>query len=130
MTQFGNNDKSYPAEMRTQLWPLCCGVKIISGFKAVGNFDPKELVAKITETCDKYTPDHQVYGGETINPALTMLTLNAGQMQSKAIMEAVAAAGFTQFAKGTGRNKEQGFFYRDTSGNFQLINNDGAKGSC
>lgn len=117
--KFGDSSKSYPEEMRTQNWPLCCGAKIISGFKNVGNETDEELIKQINSVCDDYVPDHQIYGGETINPALTFLTLNQGQMGSKKIVTAVEAAGFKLFAKGTGRNKEQGFFFRDTTKSFR-----------
>jgi hypothetical protein len=119
--QFGENTKPYPAEMRTQLWPLCCGAKIISGFKTVGNLEPAELVKQINEICDGPTPDHQVYTGEVINPKLTFLTLNSGQMQSKSIMQAIEAAGFTQFAVAAPRGSKQGFFYRDKSNTFEPV---------
>jgi hypothetical protein len=119
MKKFGENNKAYPAEMRTQNWPLCCGAKIISGFKDVGAADPEELVKQIVEICDEYVPDHQIYNGETINPKLCFLTLNQGQMQSAKITDAIKEAGFVLFAKGTGRNKEQGFWFRDSTNSFR-----------
>lgn len=118
--KFGDNSKSYDAKMRTQLWPLCCGAKIISGFKAVQDLEPEELVKQIVDICDNYIPDHQVFGGETINPKLTFLTLNSGQMASPKIMKAIEAAGFVQFGAGKPRGSEQGFFLRDTSKSFRL----------
>lgn len=119
MKKFGDNTKSYPEEMRTQNWPLCCGAKIISGFKGVGTDTHEELVAQINDICDNYVPDHQIYGGEQINPKLCFLTLNQGQMNSAKITDAVKEAGFTLFAKGTGRNKEQGFWFRDATNSFR-----------
>lgn len=119
MAQFGSNKNAYPAEMRTQLWPLCCGISIISGFKSVGNSTPEELVKQIEDTCNAI-PDHQVYAGETITPKLTFLTLNGTQMGSKAIRQAVEKAGFIQFGASTPRNAGQGLFYRDPTKTFKL----------
>ncbi len=34
----------FPSEMRTQLWPLCCGARIISGFKHAANLTLEDLV--------------------------------------------------------------------------------------
>ncbi|OYV87010.1 MAG: hypothetical protein B7Z63_03095, partial [Ignavibacteriae bacterium 37-53-5] len=42
---------------------------------------------QINDTIDNAIPDLQVYGYETIQPALTFLTLNSGQMVSKKIMD-------------------------------------------
>ncbi len=119
--KFGDNSKPYPADMRTQNWPLCCGAKIISGFKSVGNLTVPELVKQINEICDTYVPDHQIYQGEQINPKLTFLTLNSGQMGSKAIMDAIAEAGFVKIAEAKPRGSLQGFFARDLSKTLKLI---------
>lgn len=119
--KFGDNSKSYPDEMRTQNWPLCCGAKIISGFKHVGNETVEELITKINAICDEFTPDHQIFAGETINPKLTFLTLNSGQVGSKKIMDAVTAAGFKLFGTGSPRGSTQSFFYRDKSESFKLV---------
>lgn len=116
---FKRSNEAYPPEMRRQLWPLCCGASILSGFKAVGNLSPEELVASIDETLNS-VPDLQVYGSETINPQLTFLTLNGDQMKSKAILTAIDKAGFVQFGASTPRNSGQGFFYRDPTKTFKL----------
>jgi len=116
--KFGDNSKNYPAEMRTQLWPLCCGASIISGFKNVGNLTEDELVEQIQNICDNYIPDHQVYSQEIIRPSLTFLTLNKSQMDSKKIMNAVKKANFVQFATAKPRGARQGFFVRDKSETF------------
>lgn len=118
-TTFKRVEAAYPAEMRVQLWPLCCGASIISGFKAVGNLGPEELVQQIDDTL-KAVPDLQVYASEQIKPELTFLTLNGGQMASKAIRQAIERAGFVQFGQSTPRNADQGFFYRDPRGVFKL----------
>lgn len=112
---------AYPAEMRTQLWPLCCGISIISGFKAVQNLTGAELVAQIKTTIDDHTPDLQVYKGEQIKPDLTLLTLNSSQMKSEKIMSAIKEAGFVQFATAQPRGSDQGLFFRDKTKSFKLI---------
>jgi hypothetical protein len=109
---FGN--KSYPEEMRRQLWALCCGASIISGFKSVQNMTYDELVQDI-EKCVGTVPDMQVYGGEQINPKFTFLTLNSGQLNSPKIMTAIAKAGFFKIGEGKPRGSTQGFFLRDDS---------------
>lgn len=111
----------YPAEMRTQLWPLCCGAGIISGFKDAGKYTDEELLKRINEVTDKYTPDHQVYKGEEIRPKLFFLTLNDAQMQSKKIMNAIKEAGFVKFAEAKPRGSVQGFFVRDKSKTFAAV---------
>lgn len=110
----------YPAEMRRQLWPLCCGAAILSGFKAVQTLTDAELVEQINHTVDEAVPDMQVFGHESMRPKLTFLTLNSGQMQSPKIMKAIAAAGFVKFGEGSPRGSAQGFFVKDTSGTFKL----------
>lgn len=112
---------TYPSEMRNQLWPLCCGAQIISGLKDVHNLTVKEITAQLTDIADNYIADHQVFAGETMKPVVCFLTLNSGQMESPKIIEAVTAAGFLQFAKGTGRDSNQGFFVRNKGGNFKLL---------
>lgn len=119
--KFGTNAKPYPAEMRTQNWPLCCGAKIISGFKSVGNIADDELVKQIADICDNHTPDHQIYSGETINPKLTFLTLNSGQVASPKIMTAIKEAGFKLFLEAAPRGPKQSFFYRDLSNTVKLV---------
>lgn len=110
---------SYPSEMRRQLWPLCCGASIISGFKDAHKYkDEAEFVKAITDVCSS-TPDLQVFAGETINPKLTFLTLNSTQMASEKIMGAIKAAGFVRLGTGAPRGSEQGFFIRDLSGTFK-----------
>lgn len=123
MPKFGPTvTEPYPDEMRTQLWPLCCGAAIISGFKDVGAMSEAELLAKINSVVDEYTPDHQVYIGEHIHPNLTFLTLNADQMASKKIMDAVTAAGFVKVLEAAPRGSPQGFFARDKSGTLKVVN--------
>lgn len=110
---------AYDATMRTQLWPLCCGAQIISGFKNVGAMTEEAMVKAINETV-LAVPDHQVYAGETIIPKLTYLTLNSGQTSSPKIMSAIAAAGFVLFATASPRGQVQSFFVRDSSNTFKL----------
>ncbi len=119
--QFGSNDTQYPFEMRNQLWPLCCGAQILSGFKDVGRMTHTNLVNKINEICTDYVPDHQVYIGENMKPTVVFLTLNSDQMSSQKIIKAVLEAGFKLFAYGTDRNLDQGFFVRNESGNFKIV---------
>lgn len=109
----------FPAQMRSQLWPLCCGASIISGFKEVAMMDPEELVTKINSVINDELPDFQVFGGEQMRPALTFLTLNNSQMSSPKIMTAVAKAGFVKIGEGKPRGSPQGFFVRDTSNTFK-----------
>src|SRR5262245_12563332 len=104
----------YPAEMRTQLWPLCCGARIISGFKDVHSLSVEEIVEKVNEVMT-YIPDHQVFRGEQMKPAFTFLTLNSGQMASPKIMKAVEELGFFKIGVGQPRGTDQGFFLKDTS---------------
>jgi hypothetical protein len=120
--QFGPTaPEPYPAEMRTQLWPLCCGAAILSGFKNVGGLTPEALVNQITETVESYVPDHQVFVQEQIKPKLVFLTLNSDQMGSKKIMAAVSEAGFVKFAEAAPRGAPQGFFVRDKSKSFKPV---------
>ncbi len=111
---FGN--KSYPPEMRRQLWPLCCGAAIISGFKAANLLTEDELVSDINACCEM-VPDMQVFGGEQLNPKFTFLTLNSGQMGSEKIMSALDKAGFFLIGTGKPRGGQQGFFLRDDTNN-------------
>lgn len=118
---FGN--KSYPPEMRRQLWALCCGASIISGFKDVNKLTEDELVADINACCAQ-VPDMQVFGGEQLNPKFTFLTLNSGQMGSKKIMDACDKAGFFLIGTGNPRGSAQGFFLRDdTNGTWKPTGN-------
>lgn len=119
--KFGDNSQPYPAEMRNQLWPLCCGAQILSGFKSVGTDTHEDLVKKINDLCDNYVADHQVFANEVMKPTVCFLTLNGGQMASAKIIKAVEEAGFKQFAKGTDRGYDQGFFVRNKSGNFKVM---------
>lgn len=113
--------KSYPAEMRRQLWPLCCGAAIISGFKDVHSLTEDQLVDKINDIIKNQIPDMQVFGGETICPKLTFLTLNQGQTASPKLMAAVKKSGFELFATGQPRGSVQSFFVRDDSKTFKLV---------
>ncbi len=109
---------SYPANMRRQLWPLCCGASILSGFKDVMKLTEDKLVKQIMDTINNEVPDLQVFAGEAMKPKLTFLTLNSGQMASKKIMDAIKAAGFVKIGAGSPRGAQQGFFVQDTSGTF------------
>ena len=103
----------YPAEMRRQMWPLCCGAAIASGFKHAGGLTDKELDAEIKNMLT-VRPDFQIFANEKLQPQLTFLTLNSGQMQSPKIMKAVEKAGFKKIGEGKPRGSPQGFFLRDT----------------
>jgi hypothetical protein len=117
----------YPEEMRTQLWPLCCGARTLSGFKNVANLTEEELDAQIANALDVAIPDFQVFQHETMRPKFTFLTLNSGQMQSPKIMKAIERAGFFLIGTGKPRGSEQGFFLRDTSGSWDPTGTKSAK---
>lgn len=106
---------SYPPEMRRQMWPLCCGASIISGFKSVNTLTEAELLADILSTINDTVPDLQIFAGEQMKPAFTFLTLNSAQMASTKIMTAIKEAGFVRIGTGRPRGGDQGFFLRDTS---------------
>lgn len=126
-SQFGPTfNGNYPSEMRTQLWPLCCGARIISGFKHAANLTLEDLVEEIEATL-KAVPDFQVFQGEQMQPKLTMLTLNAGQMGSAKIMQAVEKCGFQLVFTAHPRGSKQGFFVRDETNTLQLNPDAGAK---
>lgn len=109
----------YPSEMRRQLWPLCCGASIMSGFKDVMKFPTvDDLKSAIIDTIENAIPDLQVFGYEEMTPKLTFLTLNHSQMASKKITDAIKAAGFVKFAEASPRGAPQGFYMRDTSKTF------------
>ena len=108
----------YPDEMRTQMWPLCCGARIISGFQNVAKLDDAQLDTAIAKTLDAI-PDHQIFGGETFKPAFTFLTLNSSQTDSPKLMAAVERAGFKLIFTGAPRGRTQSFFLRDTSKTFK-----------
>lgn len=116
----------YPSEMRTQLWPLCCGARIISGFKHAANLTIEQLVEEIEATLQA-VPDFQVFQYETMQPKLTMLTLNAHQMASPKIMQAVEKCGFKLVFTAMPRGSKQGFFVRDESKTLQLNPDAGTK---
>lgn len=109
----------YPSEMRTQMWPLCCGAAIISGFKAVQNLTTEELDAQVADVMSTI-PDSQIFKNEAMRPQLTFLTLNEAQTNSPKIMDAVKKAGFIKFAEGRPRGGKQTFFLRDSGGTFTL----------
>lgn len=114
-------DKPYPSEMRRQLWPLCCGASILSGFKDIHQYKTNEdLVKAIKSTIDDYIPDLQVFKGEQMRPSLTFLTLNDGQMASPKIMDAIKETGFVKIGEASPRGRPQGFFVRDTSNSLKL----------
>lgn len=102
----------YPSDMRRQLWPLCCGASIISGFKSANTLTEDELIADINASV-KAVPDMQVFANEQINPKFTFLTLNSGQMGSAKIIGCIEKAGFFMIGIGAPRGGKQGFFLRD-----------------
>lgn len=106
--------EGFPEPMRLQLWPLCCGVAILSGFKDIYGLDVPALTTKVEETLNTL-PDFQVYAGEQMMPKLTFLTLNQGQTGSPKIMEAVTKAGFVLIGTARPRGGQQSFFVRDQS---------------
>lgn len=112
---------NFPAEMRRQLWPLCCGASIISGFKDVHKLSEDELVNQINETVNNAVPDFQVFASEEIMPKLTFMTLNKEQMDSAKIRSAVEKAGFVKFAECQPRGRPQGFYMRDESKTFKVV---------
>jgi hypothetical protein len=105
----------FPPEMRRQLWPLCCGASILSGFKSINKLTEKELVDNIKYACTTPIPDFQVFAHEKIRPDLTFLTLNNAQMLSPKIMKAIKEAGFFKIGTASPRGTAQGFFLRDRS---------------
>ncbi len=116
----------FPSEMRTQLWPLCCGARIISGFKHAANLTLEDLVEEIEATLEA-VPDFQVFQGEQMQPKLTMLTLNARQMASPKIMQAVEKCGFKLVFTAKPRGSKQGFFVRDESKTLEVSDDAGTK---
>lgn len=116
-------DKPFPDDMRRQLWPLCCGASIISGFKRVNVLTDEELLAAIQRLIapDCPRPDFQVFVGEQMRPTLTFLTLNANQLVSPKIMNAIKAAGFFQIGEAKPRGGVQGFFLHDASGTWKNV---------
>lgn len=108
---------NFPAEMRRQLWPLCCGASILSGFKQVNMLDDEQLFKNIDKLCSNNgpIPDFQVFTGESMHPKFTFLTLNSGQGQSKKITDAIAKAGFFLVGTGRPRGHLQYFYLRDDS---------------
>ena len=110
----------FPPEMRRQMWPLCCGMSILSGFKDVAMLTEDELVQQIEYICTKPRPDFQIFAAEEMRPAMTWLTLADHQMASKKIMDAIEKCGFTLVGTGQPRGKPQGLFLRDTSKSWKL----------
>lgn len=119
--------QGYPSEMRRQLWPLCCGASILSGFKAVNTMTEEQLDANIKKAIEVELPDFQVFAGEGMKPKFTFLTLNRGQMESPKIMAAIERAGFFKIGSGKPRGGEQGFFLRDTSNTWRPTGETKAK---
>lgn len=127
-TTFGPSFKGdFPPEMRRQMWPLCCGFSIISGFKNVAKMTPEELVEQIEYTCTVPRPDFQIFGNEQMRPRMTFLTLNSSQMGSKKIMTAIEKCGFKLIGTGKPRASKQGLFLRDTSDTWEFANAPQAK---
>jgi len=112
---------NFPAEMRRQMWPLCCGMSILSGFKSVKTLTNEELVAQIEYTCTIPRPDFQIFTYEEMRPHMTFLTLNESQMQSAKIMESIKACGFVKIGEGKPRGGPQGLFLRDTSKTWKAV---------
>jgi hypothetical protein len=109
---FPNN---YPSEMRRQMWPLCCGASIVSGFKNTAKFSLEELVEEIEYVCKVPIPDFQIFAHEDFKPHMTFLTLNSEQMASQKLMQAIEKAKFVKIGEASPRYSSQGFFLRDTS---------------
>ena len=122
--KFGSNAKAYPSEMRTQMWPLCCGARIISGFKLAAQLSDAELDEQIAGTMSAI-PDHQIFAGEKMKPAFTFLTLNSTQTASPKIMSAIERAGFKLIFTGKPRGSLQSWFLKDTSNTFQPVHTEG-----
>lgn len=95
------NLNPYPAELRAQLYPLCCGFTVISGFKDAGSKTEAGLTEEL-QTVMKKVPYNQVYTGEKMMPKTFSLVLNTSQMGSPKIVNAVRAAGFMPVATWTG----------------------------
>jgi len=110
----------FPPEMRRQMWPLCCGMSIISGFKSVNTLSDDELVKQIEHICTVPRPDFQIFQHEQMKPAMTWLTLNSGQMTSKKIMDAIKKCGFVKIGEARPRGSPQGLFLRDKSKTWKL----------
>jgi hypothetical protein len=108
----------YPDQMRRQLWPLCCGASILSGFKHVHGLTDAQLVDLINKTLAE-VPDFQVFKGEDFKPKCTFLTLNHDQMASKKIMNAIKKCGFVKIGEAQPRYGTQGFFLLDTSNSWK-----------
>lgn len=106
-------EEPFPSEMRRQLWPLCCGASILSGFKNVNSLTPEQLVEQINDVINKVVPDFQVFKGEQMKPNFVFLTLNSGQMNSPKIMNAIKKCGFMELGRGQPRGSPQGFFLLD-----------------
>lgn len=107
---------NFPEEMRRNMWPLCCGFSILSGFKNVANLTEDELVDQIEFCCTTPRPDFQIFASEEMRPKMTFLTLNSTQMGSMKVMKAIERCGFKKVGSGRPRFHEQGLFLRDTSG--------------
>lgn len=110
----------FPQPMRRQLWPLCCGAAILSGFKDVAMMSEEDLDKRIESVMGEL-PDFQVYSGENMKPALTFLTLNSQQVASAKIMKAVTKAGFVPIGTAAPRGSTQSFFVRDTSKSWKAV---------
>ena len=102
------------------MWPLCCGMSILSGFKSIATLTDEELVKQIEYTCTIPRPDLQIFAHEHMKPKMTWLTLNYDQMGSKKIMKAIKACGFVLVGTGKPRGMEQGLYLRDTSKTWKL----------
>jgi hypothetical protein len=119
--EFGPTFKgNFPPEMRRQMWPLCCGMSILSGFKSVNEISEDELIEQIEYVCTKPRPDFQIFVHEQMKPAMTWLTLNADQMKSQKIMKCIDKCGFKMVGYAKPRGRPQGMFLRDTSGTWTI----------
>jgi hypothetical protein len=80
----------YPEEMRNQLWPLCCGAAIVSGFKGAPTGEALDAALAAI-------PYNQVYSGETRKPQLVFICLNHDQAKSPSISKLLSDRGFVLF---------------------------------
>jgi len=114
-----NNLNPYPEEMRLNLWPLCCGASILSGFKHVPGIDDDELHKQLDAVLES-VPYNQVYKNEQMRPQVQFVVLNATQMGSPRIVKAVTDRGFRAIAT-FARTGKITLFVRDLNNSFKLI---------
>ena len=76
----------------TVLMPKCCGMKVITHINSADDKALKEAIEAV--------PEYPVYDGETINPSVVFVNLNASQYASKAMRDMMAANGFVKLGQG------------------------------